>query len=455
MLRAFSQSRQQQQAPTIISAPIGPVRSSRGVDLIRSDTLIIVPGIEDGANKTQDVRRRLPTDLKGSELLVPKAFGFAALVPARNLPNVVEDGKSSSLIGRQIVANRRLAARTETKLHAVKHKQIMTPKVGSLKPSFSVPLLEPLQSPKSSSSTLINCESRVQDENIPPPNHTGSTVNCQDSLPKVTSRIPKLPKSRTMGVLHELRASISRPRTVSGRTRRSSRLLSPRVDSSPFTDSVKSYVHESSASSKSWLPHTSLTSLVRTSQSCTPEPLRPDQVVGSQPSAYWSGRFLSLHDRFLNEAQDSLASSKPCTTSKNPPKAKGASLKARTGGNHSLGGTRISSTASQLPFSNNTNLPHANTTSSLSKISFRPSPTPTPNEDDSRCRRIFNRLEESCLTQEALQSLQDWQHAYARKENRPSLLPIGRVMNEKGRVAKLFGGSTMGKKAKPQRRCVD
>jgi hypothetical protein len=106
----------------------------------------------------------------------------------------------------------------------------------------------------------------------------------------------------------------------------------------------------------------------------------------------------------------------------------------------------------QLPFSNKTGLPHANTTSSLSRIMFKTSANGALNEDDDRCRRIFNRLEESCLTAEAKQSLRDWQQAYARKENRPMLLPDGRVMDDKNRVVRFFSGNSGTKKRNPQQR---
>lgn len=63
------------------------------------------------------------------------------------------------------------------------------------------------------------------------------------------------------------------------------------------------------------------------------------------------------------------------------------------------------------------------------------------NDEDARCRRVFDHLDSLCTTAEARRSLHVWQQAYARRHGRPSLLPEGGSMEEKGLMAKIFGSS--------------
>ncbi|KAK3381739.1 hypothetical protein B0H63DRAFT_546388 [Podospora didyma] len=51
--------------------------------------------------------------------------------------------------------------------------------------------------------------------------------------------------------------------------------------------------------------------------------------------------------------------------------------------------------------------------------------------DDSRCRRVFVHLEALCVTDEARQSLREWQQDYARRTKREVLLPRGGTMDDR------------------------
>lgn len=453
MMRAFSRPRQQHSS-TVISTPMGPVKSSRGIDLVRSDTLTIVASINSETNEGYTRPLDHSSSSLKSQLPVPKAVAIAS---PKSVQSIASGLEGSSLASKPTVARSNITAMTTT-LQSRSHNQSKPLRPSSLKPSISVPLLELTHSPKSASLSLTTLTTAVQDENTPPTNEATYEATIasrkEDSLPVSSNKISKLPKSRTMGVLNELKASIQRPGTVSSRARRASNLPMPLLESVPSTDSGKTAIPTSATPSRVWLSHSSLTSLVRSSRSCTPELIRPDQVVAAQPSAYWSGRFLALHDRFLSEAQEEMTAPVRQTTSRVPSQSAASLLRDRTGGNQASRGDALNNSSSQFPFSTKTTLPHANTTSSLSKIMFKPSPINISNEDDDRCRRIFTRLEESCLTTEAKQSLQDWQHAYARKLNRPTLLPLGRAMDEKSRVARFFSGSSMGKKRQPQRQSL-
>jgi hypothetical protein len=167
----------------------------------------------------------------------------------------------------------------------------------------------------------------------------------------------------------------------------------------------------------------SAVSLANSAQSCTPG--SPSMRVSiAQSSAYWSGRFMALHDRFSSEnlAADARESRQSLTDSFSArPKTPYSSLYQRA-----------------------SHLPNSTTTSALR--SFMTSSNVSPvNEEDARCRRVFDHLDSLCNTAEARRSLHVWQQAYARRHGRPALLPEGGSMEEKGLMAKIFGSSAIRK----------
>ncbi|TDZ30399.1 hypothetical protein C8035_v002496 [Colletotrichum spinosum] len=216
-----------------------------------------------------------------------------------------------------------------------------------------------------------------------------------------------LPKSRTINVLSNITASLSKTSlvgSVAGSNRRASR-----------GSTVAS--RQSSSSSTFTTIYTRPPTPTNTEN--------PYIITAAQPSAYWSGRFLSLHDRFQAEAlqPDSL-------------------------------GSLVSDHASrftQLPqqkaaYLNRGNLPLSATTAALDRYGGGAAAREPPravSEDDRRCRRVFHHLDSLCATDEARKSLYAWQTGYARKHRRDALLPDS-AGQDKGLVARLFGRRVSG-----------
>ncbi|KAH7019073.1 NRDE protein-domain-containing protein [Ilyonectria destructans] len=298
-------SKPKRKRPTI-SGPIGPIKNSRGPDFIRSEQFVIVPGIK---------------DCSSTESLFDKGVAEAQKTTRRISASFQKQGPPSSQ-----------PTTAKSDFNATTSCQTKLPRRLPMTLSMT-------------SATKACLDTIQQDENVPPPDHGVLSPPKSTTLPK-----SQLPKSRTMSVLTDIKSSISRPSLVS-------RSANPRA----FGSSSR----KTSFSSRIRLPRPSLTSLSRSSRSTTPEPsqqLLPGQINTAQPSAYWSGRFMALHDRFLAE------------------------------------------------------------------------------NDDSRCRRVFHRLDSCCITDEARRSLHDWQQTYARRNGRPGLLPEGGCMQEKGMMNRIFGG---------------
>lgn len=437
MIRAFSKTRQQK---TTISLPVGPVKNSRGADLTRSNTLTIIAGIDDesGAIKNKETMRATSLNDQCTQAISSRS------------PSSIELGQrpleNEALLKDQHGDIPAATASTTTcenspfitKLEDAAPNHRVSLHGTTLRTSSSVPLLETIKSSKQS-------HIQFQDENIPPGEARPLTKATTDLSEGTKRNVSRLPRSRTMGVLHELRASISRPGVIA----RASRLgqlpgRSVTKDTSS-AGSENTVVPDSASSSKSWLPYASLTSLVRSSRSCTPEHVQPHQVTAAQPSAYWTGRFMALYDRALSEplhlSLDQPGSKEGMSRYAMLPSYRTRPVRLNSGTKSKVLRLDGSTGTSTLPFSSKSQLPHANTTTSLSNMFRSPPVTSKTHEDDNRCHRIFQQLEGCCLTTEARQSFHDWQQAYARRVDRPSLLPSGRVMQEKGRMGRLFGGS--------------
>lgn len=367
----------------LISAPIGPVKNSRGADLIRSERLIIVDAIKDcetdSSSSIPECHRPLPVQ-------TPRhvSTGFNSNGQVENSP-IVASSDISATPPIKICSNLKPPKKSRRSL-------LSTSSIP--KPSFrTVPL-----------ATL------VQDENIPP----APDGFFHPDAPNLR-QASKIPKSRTMSALHDLKTSISRP-SLAIRSINTSAFTSSSSKTPPSSARTDATI---SNPSKLNIVQPSATSLANSAQSySTGSPSM--RVNMAQSSAYWSGRFMALHDRFSSEnlAADAFESRQSLTNS--------FSVRPKT------------------PYSNlhqrASHLPNSTTTSALRSFMTSTSVSPE-NEDDTRCRRVFDHLDYLCTTAEARRSLHIWQQSYARRHGRPSLLPEGGTMEEKGLMTKIFRSS--------------
>ncbi|KAF6823784.1 hypothetical protein CMUS01_10554 [Colletotrichum musicola] len=229
----------------------------------------------------------------------------------------------------------------------------------------------------------------------------------------------RLPKSRTLAVLSNITASLSRTSLTgfSGNERKSS----------------KTSVPSRNISSSS----TVTTGTFSTIASRAPSPIvtaaNPLIITTAQPSQYWSGRFVSLHDRFHDEELR--------------PQSLSVLVSA-----HASRSTILPH--QQAVYQGRGNLPLSNTTA-LER--YGPSVIREANllsDDDNRCLRVFMHLDSLCATPEAQQSLHAWQETYARVNHREALLPEGRTM-DRGFVARLFGGRRSTSGSQPEKKFIE
>lgn len=384
--------------PPLVSAPFGPVKSSRGPDLNRSDTFIIVDGIKQCSDiQTTGILNSAYSNLPPDDADIARAGKLTQSLSA-GFPK-------SPLAGTPTVAESNITVTTSLQCPPNTN---LTPRVRFRQASLSASPRPHLKSTLKTSSTvsLLPCLSPIyQDENTPPHLEGGKGYLSKHK----NASNSKLTKSRTMNVLHELKTSISRSSLKA--TAASNSFDKERSFSSSNTAIPKS-------SSKLRLPQFSQTSLV--AQTChfksyTPEP-DPHQISEAQPSAYWSGRFVSLYDKLSSE-------------NLSPEPLYSLASAYRQGNHNSLS---ISSHYTGTPKMKPSYLSHATTTSALTSLMHKPQTPPSLHDEDSQSCRIFQRLESHCCTQEAKDSLHDWQQDYARRHNKPSLLPKGGTMEGKG-----------------------
>ncbi|RFU73161.1 hypothetical protein TARUN_9091 [Trichoderma arundinaceum] len=374
----------------LISAPIGPVKNSRGADLIRSERLIIVDAIKD-----------CETDSSGS---IPECHSHLPMQTSkRATASFCGEGQlasSPTIVSSDITATPTVDASSNPKPSKKLRRSLLS--ASSIpKPSFktiSTAALAPRP-------ILIQ-----QDENIPP-----ASDNFFHPDPPTPRLVSKLPKSQTMSTLQDLKTSISRP-SLAVRSINTSTFSGTSNKTSPSSTAT---TIAPSNPSKLDLLQPSTVSLAKPARRCTPD--SPSTRVGSaQSSAYWSGRFVALHDRFSSEnlASDARESRQSLADS--------------------------FSAQQKTPYSSlyqrASHIPNSATTSALRSF-MTSSNTPSINEEDARCRRVFDYLDSLCITDEARRSLHVWQQAYARRHGRPSLLPEGGSMEEKGLMARIFRGS--------------
>ncbi|KAF9880486.1 hypothetical protein CkaCkLH20_02440 [Colletotrichum karsti] len=230
----------------------------------------------------------------------------------------------------------------------------------------------------------------------------------------------RIPKSRTMTVLSNLTASLSRSSltSFSGSDRKTSnRTVSSRKISSSST-------------------LTTLTTDTSRAPTPTSAETNPLIITAAQPSPYWTGRFQSLHDRFHNEdlQPQSLAILVSAHASKS------TLLSAQRAAYQGRGNLPLSTTTALDRYGSAAVSREANLLS----------------DDDNRCLRIFLHLDSLCATPEAQKSLRDWQEIYARRNNREALLPKGVSMDkDKGLVARIFGGRRSIAVGRPEKQVIE
>ncbi|KAF6825901.1 hypothetical protein CPLU01_09991 [Colletotrichum plurivorum] len=229
----------------------------------------------------------------------------------------------------------------------------------------------------------------------------------------------RLPKSRTLAVLSNITASLSRTSLTgfSGNERKSS----------------KHSVPSRNISSSSTVTTGTFSTVASRPPSPTFTTGNPLIITTAQPSQYWSGRFLSLHDRFHNEELQ--------------PQSLSILVSA-----HASRSTILPH--QQAAYQGRGNLPLSNTTA-LER--YGPSVIREANllsDDDNRCLRVFMHLDSLCATPEAQQSLHAWQETYARVNHREALLPEGRTM-DRGFVARLFGGRRSTSGSQPEKKVIE
>lgn len=264
----------------------------------------------------------------------------------------------------------------------------------------------------------------------------------EDSTPR------QLSKSRTFNVLSGITASFSRSSLApSRRTTASSNGSSASLVQAATADTSLSKAPTSSRLPVSKSGRLSLGSQ-KSDLHLTQDPCC---IYTEQPSAYWTGRFNSLHDKFLaecltpNNMQSLLGSQADNAAARNqqiqphllretqytrfntrlPPSATSAAILQQTRG--SLGGDKDR---------NKTSAAHAADAALLL-------------DDDERCKRVFIHLEAFCATDEARRSLFAFQQEYARKMRRPKLLPRDGTMGDRawGSYISRMGVKRIGKRA--------
>ncbi|KAG6361917.1 hypothetical protein INS49_010146 [Diaporthe citri] len=174
----------------------------------------------------------------------------------------------------------------------------------------------------------------------------------------------------------------------------------------------------------------------------------PCCIYTEQPSAYWTGRFSSLHDKFLAECLTTNNLLSILDAQADSAKARNQQLQP-----HLLRETQYTRFNTRLP-------PSATSAAILQQTGGGGGPGSDTGgmhaadaelllDDDERCKRVFVHLEAFCATDEARRSLFAFQQDYARKTRRVKLLPRGGTMGDRnwGSYISRMGVKRIGKRA--------
>jgi len=247
------------------------------------------------------------------------------------------------------------------------------------------------------------------------PNLSGPNENVPPS-----THATRLSKSRTFNVISNLTQSLSRASLASLASSRNISGSSTRTGAAEAPNPTR-------------LPRRSLTSRKSSSEAEPAPAVNPLLIREPQSSAYWSGRFTALHDRFHSELlfPSNLSvlieahNSRSAIQNESPSPAGAKSLAKSTS-------LYLRPSATTADIMHNHGRDDSRSTAEMDARLLL--------DDDNRCRRIFLHLEALCVTPKARRSLHLFQQDYARKHKRSALLPIGGSMEDQGFVARLFSG---------------
>jgi hypothetical protein len=174
-----------------------------------------------------------------------------------------------------------------------------------------------------------------------------------------------------------------------------------------------------------------------TASSLVNDGINPRQIHRAQSSAYWTGRFMALRDRFHNATllPDNLTMF--ITAHAQHSVTPDHTLRPET----NMPGPTLNATLLQV---NARNRRHSTTNFSFpSKGKARnvrdSIDTALAMDEEDQARKAFLQLDALCTTSEARRSLHAWQQIFARQKGREELLPQGGSMEDKGWMGRLLG----------------
>ncbi|RYP22817.1 hypothetical protein DL767_008963 [Monosporascus sp. MG133] len=302
-------------------------------------------------------------------------------------------------------------------------------------------------------------------------------VSRSNSKQKPKAR-PNIPRSRTLNVFSNITNSLSRS-SLASFTRNDSRHPSTSTTATTSTGGTAD-----SSTTESRFGMSISTSSIRAVAGNT----SPGKIRTAQPSAYWTGRFVALHDKFRSEillpenlpmaisAQAERAPSKAtttglpaaATTGSIPPPRQPLKTSSSSGNAFAHYLETTATTASnkrkhkQTASSSTTKSTVTATTTATTPRKSKPGTGTYGRDDDEeeetlplmmhdehrRSRRAFQHLEALCTTGEARRSLHAWQQTYARRVDCEALLPRGGSMEDhragSGWVGRLLGNGGVG-----------
>ncbi|PHH89111.1 hypothetical protein CDD83_6622 [Cordyceps sp. RAO-2017] len=366
----------------VIYGPLGPVKSSRGPDLVRSDRFAIVGSIKDLEDQSVPDGRS-----KSSTSLLPPSANASAL-PGRSSP--AED-KPLPPLPVDPVGNPPQPPRQPGKLPRSRTVNVLD----ELKKPFSRPNANArfseaarAKAPAAAGPRLPPAPPVPGPSRIPgPPQGPGPA-----RAPAPAQQLP--PWQRPVPPRKPVPTRLPAPSTTAAASQGSRRPATARLPSAwshsslapPSSSSSSSKASSSSkvkeAQRHSWAAPSSRHQSIQTASpsGCSAPDQERMQVTAAEPMEYWTGRFSRLNDLYLGlgRAPETL-------------------LTLRSG--------------------------------LLSQNRYRVDPQ-TVSQDDARHLHIFAQLESLCLTPEARRSLREFRQTFARRVNRPILLPEGGTMTD-------------------------
>ncbi|KAK3316501.1 hypothetical protein B0H66DRAFT_592684 [Apodospora peruviana] len=300
--------------------------------------------------------------------------------------------------------------------------------------------------------------------------HSSPVTNDENERPNNgnpdTTPIPARPglrKSRTLGFLSNLSHSISRMSLDSSRNGSQIPSLSSTSNITESTQSsIPRFVRKNTESTVTLNQADEEADLEEPPRPIgTPPPLavllaeEPQYVTTAMPFEYWSGRFTSASDKYLNDLLQGLMLRTACSF--NPSTSVYGATRPPHPSVEYLRADRGSVPLFHLPLSNTSNTLQT----PFSKITYagdashgvsagprhhdygcRVSEATLMNmmtDDEKRARRVFRHLASVSTTEEARRSLWAFQQAYARKAHKAALLPPGGTMEDPKRRSRLSG----------------